>query len=110
MESRAALRRTRADSEAVRVRVRTALFEMYEELQHFFHRADTLRDELLPRLANALQQMRRGYERGRYGYFELHQLQAELLEARSKLIESSAGAHRLVIALERLTGERVAKP
>lgn len=110
MESRAALRRTRADSEAVRVRVRTALFEMYEELQHFFHRADTLRDEVLPRLANAMQQMRRGYERGRYGYFELHQLQAELLEARSELIESSAGAHRLVIALERLTGERVVRP
>lgn len=108
-ESRAALSRTRADSEAVRVRVHTSLFEVYQEFQHHIHRADTLRDEVIPRLSKALDETRRGYEKGRYSYFEWRSVQADLLEARNELVEASTGAHRLVIALERLTGERVAK-
>jgi cobalt-zinc-cadmium efflux system outer membrane protein len=108
-ESRAALSRTRADAEATRVRVHTALFEVYEELQHHLHRASTLRDDVIPRLAKALDETRRGYEKGRYSYFEWRSVQADLLEARNELVEASTGAHRLVIALERLTGERVTK-
>ena len=92
------------------MRVRTALFEMYEELQHHIHRAETLQEEVVPRLAGAMAEVRRGYERGRYSYLEWRLVQAELLEARSELIEASAGAHRLVVALERLTGEQVAMP
>lgn len=108
-ESRATLSRTRADAEATRVRVHTALFEVYEELQHHLHRASTLREDVIPRLAMALDETRRGYENGRYSYFEWRSVQADLLEARNELVEASTGAHRLVIALERLTGERVAK-
>jgi cobalt-zinc-cadmium efflux system outer membrane protein len=108
-ESRAALSRTRADAEATRVRVHTALFEVYEELQHHLHRVSALRDQVIPRLVTALDETRRGYEKGRYSYFEWSSVQADLLEARSQLVEASTGAHRLVIALERLTGERVAK-
>lgn len=109
-ESRAALSRTRADAEAARVRVHTALFEVYEEMQHHLHRASTLRDEVIPRLAKALGETRRGYEQGRYSYFEWRSVQVDLLEASSELLEASTGVHRLVIALERLTGERVTKP
>jgi cobalt-zinc-cadmium efflux system outer membrane protein len=108
-ESRATLSRTRAEAAAARVRVHTALFEVYEELQHHIHRAEMLRDEVIPRLSKALNETRRGYEKGRYSYFEWRSVQADLLEAKSELIEASTGAHRLVIALERLTGERVAK-
>jgi len=108
-ESRAALARTRADAEAARVRVHTVLFEVYEEMQHHLHRASTFRDEVIPRLAEALEETRRGYELGRYSYFEWRSVQADLLEARGELVDASTGAHRLVIVLERLTGERVAK-
>ena len=107
-ESRAALSRTRADSEAARVRVHTSLFEIYQNFQHHIHRADTLRDEVIPQLSKALDETRRGYEKGRYSYFEWRSVQADLLEARNELVEASTGAHRLVIVLERLTGERVA--
>lgn len=109
-ESRAAISRTHADADAVRVRVHTALFEFYEELRHHFHRTATLRDEVIPRLAKALRETRRGYEQGRYSYFEWRSVQADLIEARGELIEASTGAHRLVIALERLTGESVVRP
>lgn len=105
----AALARTRADAEAARVRVHTALFEVYQELQHHLHRAETLRDEIVPRLAQALDETRRGYKQGRYSYFEWRSVQADLLAARSALVEDSVGAHRRVISLERLTGEGVAQ-
>ena len=108
-ETRAALARTRADAEAARVRVHTAIFEVYQELQHHLHRAETLRDEIIPRLAVALEETRRGYEQGRYSYFELRSIQADLLAARSALMEDSVGAHRRVISLERLTGEGLQK-
>lgn len=108
--SRAVVARTRADAEAARVRVRTTLFEMYEELEHHRHRAEALRDVVVPRLTSAMEEVRRGYERGRYGYLEWRLVRAELIEAKISLIDASAGAHRLVISLERLTGERVVRP
>jgi cobalt-zinc-cadmium efflux system outer membrane protein len=108
-ESRAAVSRARAEAGAAHVRLQTTLFELYEELRHYFHRAETLRVEVIPRLTEALEGTRRAYERGRYGYFELRSVQTDLLRAQSELVDASAGAHRLVIALERLTGERVVK-
>jgi cobalt-zinc-cadmium efflux system outer membrane protein len=105
--SRSSISRARAQTDAARVRLQTTLFELYEELQHYFHRAETLRIEVIPRLVEALEGTRQAYERGRYGYFELRSVQADLLQAESDLVEASAGAHRLVIALERLAGERV---
>jgi cobalt-zinc-cadmium efflux system outer membrane protein len=108
-ESRASVSRARAEADSARVKMQTTLFELYEELEHFFHRAETLRVDVLPRLTEALEGTRRAYERGRYGYFELRSVQTDLLRAQSDLVEASAGAHRLVIALERLTGERVVK-
>jgi len=107
--SRASVARTRAEAEAARVRLSTTLFALYEELQHHLHRAETLGSEVIPRLAEALEGTRRGYERGRYGYFELRSVQADLLSAEGEWIEASAGAHRLVISLERLTGQRVTR-
>ena len=105
--SRASVARIRAEADAAQLELRTTLFALYEELQYHFHRADTLRADVIPRLREALEGTRRGYERGRYGYFELRSVQADLLRAESELLEASAGVHRLVIALERLTGEEV---
>jgi cobalt-zinc-cadmium efflux system outer membrane protein len=107
--SRAAIARTRAEAEAARVRLHTRLFVLHEELQHHFHRAETLREEVIPRLSEALEGTRQGYERGRYGYTELRSVRDDLLRAEDELLEASAGAHRLVIALERLTGARATR-
>lgn len=107
--SRSALTRRRADTEAARVRVHTTLFGVYQEMQHHIHRANSLRDEIVPRLAQVLEQTRRGYEQGRYSYFEWHSVQADLLAAQNALLEDSVSSHRLVISLERLTGIGVAQ-
>ncbi|NNL85836.1 MAG: TolC family protein [Myxococcales bacterium] len=106
--SRSARARTRAEAEAARVRVSAMLFRAYEELEHHVHRAETLKEEVIPRLARALDETRRGYEKGRYNYFEWRSVQVDLLEAETELIKASAAAHRLVVGLERLTGQQVA--
>jgi len=105
--SRSAVLRSHAETDAARVRMQATLFALYEELEHFGHRAEMLRVEIIPRLAEASEETRRAYERGRYGYLELRSVQTDLLRAQSELLESSAGAHRLVIAIERLIGEQV---
>lgn len=108
-ESRAALARVQSDSGAERVRVRTTLYEIYQETQHSLHRAEVLRDEVIPRLEETMDEIRRGYEQGRYRYHELRTIEVDLLAARRSLVEAGTAAHRLVITLERLTGERVAR-
>ncbi|MBW2314050.1 MAG: TolC family protein [Deltaproteobacteria bacterium] len=108
--SRAAHARTRADAGAERLRARERLFELYEELQHGIHRAEALRTRIIPKLAAAQAEIRNGYDRGRYGYFEWRSVQAELLAAKNALIAVSTDSRRLVISLERLTGERVVTP
>jgi cobalt-zinc-cadmium efflux system outer membrane protein len=104
-ESQARLARTAAEIEAERVRTRAALYEIHQELQHSVHRAEVLADEVLPRLEASMDEIRRGYERGRYAYFELRTIQADLLAARRSRVEASTAAHRFLITLERLTGE-----
>ncbi len=108
-ESRAALARTHADSEAESVRVHTTLYEIYQETQHSVHRVEVLRNEVIPRLEETMDETRRGYAQGRYRYYELRTVEADLLAARRSLVEAGTAAHRLVITLERLTGERVAR-
>ena len=109
-EARALIEQTRAGAAAAKVRIETTLFVLYEALQHSLHRANALRDEVIPRLESALVQTRAAYDLGRYSYLELRAVQAELIGARSELIEASIDAHRNVIEIERLTGVRVAQP
>jgi cobalt-zinc-cadmium efflux system outer membrane protein len=104
-EAQAVLARKRADSEAERVRVHTTLYEIYQEMQHSAHRAEVLDEQVIPRLEETMDATSKGYEQGRYRYYELRTVEADLLAARRSLIEASAAAHRLVITLERLTGQ-----
>jgi cobalt-zinc-cadmium efflux system outer membrane protein len=104
-ESQAMLARKRADSEAERVRVHTILYEIYQEMQHSVHRAEVLDEQVIPRLEETMDATSKGYEQGRYRYYELRTVEADLLAARRSLVEASAAAHRLVITLERLTGQ-----
>jgi len=105
--ARARLAMTDANRVATRVQIETQLFALYEELQHSLHRAVTLREEILPRIEQALEDTEQAYAAGRYGYFELRVVQTELLDTRTALLESSIDAHRNVIEIERLTGTTV---
>lgn len=106
-EARARLAMAAADEDAMRLRVETQLFAMYQELEHSLHRAGLLNETILPRLESALRDTERAYEAGRYGYVELRDVQAEVLAARMELVDASINAHLFVIEIERLTGTNV---
>ncbi len=109
-EARANLAQTNADAVAARVRIETSLFVIYQELEYSLHRAKTFRDDIIPRIEQALKETRSAYELGRYSYLEWRTVQADLLAARSALVEASVDAHRKAIEIERLTGVRIAQP
>jgi cobalt-zinc-cadmium efflux system outer membrane protein len=103
-EARANLAQTEADAIAARIRIETSLFVIYQELQHSLHRAKAFRDEVIPRIEQAMTDTRSAYELGRYSYLEWRTAQEDLLAARSALVDASVDAHLNVIELERLTG------
>jgi len=109
-EARANLAQTTSEEHAARIRIETALYVMYEKLQHSLHVIETVRSEIIPPLEQALTETRRAYNLGRYSYLELRSVQAELLDAHNTLVEASADAHRNLIEIERLTGVRIAQP
>ncbi len=109
-EARATLAQTNADAVAARIRIETSLFVIYQELEHSLHRAKTFRDDVIPRIKQALKETRSAYERGRYSYLEWRIVQEDLLAARSALVEASVDAHLKAIEIERLTGVRIAQP
>lgn len=98
------LSQTVAQADALKVRFETMLYVLYEELQHSLHRIDAYRGDILPQLEQALNETRKAYNLGRYGYLEWRSVQADLLTARSTLVEASIDAHLKVIEIERLTG------
>lgn len=108
--ARETLSQTRALQDELMVRIETTLFVLSQELQYSLHRIDAYRSQIIPRLESALRQTRRAYDLGRYSYFEWRSVQAELLNARTSLIEDSIDAHLKVIEIERLTGVSMIQP
>lgn len=108
-EARARLEQSTAQQEATRIRVQTALLLMYQAMEHSLHRAQVLRDDVIPRYEEALGEVRRAFELGSTAYMDWLQVQDELLAARKELIDASIQAHLHVIEIERLTGLRVSQ-
>jgi len=103
-EAREKLSQTQAKEDELRVRFETTLYVVSQELEHSLHRLHTYRKHIIPQLEKALKETRRAYQLGRYSYLEWSSVQAELLAARSALIEASIDAHLKMIEIERLTG------
>jgi cobalt-zinc-cadmium efflux system outer membrane protein len=109
-KARANLSLTDANRNSTRIRIKTQLFALHQELEHSLHRARVIGEEIIPRFEIALSDTQRAYDLGRYGYFELKVVQAELINAQMALIETSIDAHRNVIEIERLIGATLASP
>lgn len=106
--ARANLARTGAELAAAEVRIETLLFTLHQELNHFLQTARGLRDEIVPRLEQALADTRRAFELGRYSYLEWRAVQGELMTANQDLLENTISAHATAIELERLIGVALA--
>jgi cobalt-zinc-cadmium efflux system outer membrane protein len=97
--------KTESEREAAYLQVRAQLLAQYSELKHSLLEAGTLRGEIIPRLEQALSRTEYAYERGRYSYLELADVQRELLQARRRVADVAADFHTIRIEIERLTGQ-----
>jgi cobalt-zinc-cadmium efflux system outer membrane protein len=103
-QARAHLDQVESNREARRVQLDAELFGIYQEIKHAYTEVATLRDDVLPKLEQAVEESRYAYERGRYSYVEWAAAQRELLEMRRSLSAAYANVHRYRVEIERLTG------
>jgi outer membrane protein, heavy metal efflux system len=103
-QARAQLDQVDAHRQARRVQLDAELFGIYQEIKHAYTEVATLRDDVLPKLEQAVEESRYAYERGRYSYVEWAAAQRELLEMRRSLSAAYAEVHRYRVEIERLTG------
>ena len=93
------------DERAAYVEARSVLFELYQDFQATQRETRALRETIIPQAEQALAQTESGYQRGRFSYLELVNVQRELVDSQRSAIKAAANAHRLAAEIERLTGE-----
>jgi len=109
-EARARITQSQMEREAERLRLRTELFVLYQELMHSVHLTEALEQDILPLYESALEQTQAAYEAGRYSYLEWSASQMNLLNARNDLAAAASSIRRNLIEIERLTGVSVEAP
>lgn len=102
-ESRALREEVDARAVAARVRAEATLFGLVQELRHAVTETTLLRDEIEPRMDEALEATEYAWRRGRYGYLEWTEAQRERLAVRRALIEAATNAQVYQVEIERLT-------
>lgn len=108
-EIKARLSQQGAEAEALRIRIETSLFIVYEQLLNNIHQRETLKNDIVPTLEHALRETNKAYELGKYSYPEWLVVRNELLDAQSALTDVSLAAQLSQNEIERLTGASLAK-
>lgn len=109
-EARANRELVDAERRAAEVKAQATLYELHRQLSRAVSEATTLRDDIKPRSAEALEETAYGYRRGRYSYLELVDAQREYLAVQEALISAAASAHGLRTEIERLTSAPLSTP
>lgn len=104
-EARARRLQSDRELEAAMVRLRSTLQATYNEMVAARETVESLRAEAVPQATVALDQVKSGYERGRFSFLELASAQQELLGLRAAVVDAAADYHRLLAEVERLTSE-----
>ena len=99
-----------SEADALKVRIKTSLFIVYQQLEHSLHVGEMLELEIIPRLEKSLTETHKAYELGKYSYLEWLAVQKELLDAQSALLDTNLSAHLHQLELERLTGSQITSP
>ena len=107
---KAEVRQNQSEADALKVRIKTSLFIVYQQLEHSLHVGEMLEFEIIPRLEKSLKETHKAYELGKYSYLEWLEVQKELLDAQSALLDTNLSAHLHQLELERLTGSQITSP
>lgn len=94
-----------AKRRAMLLDTRARLFSLYQTRAQAIETVNALQDKIIPRQKQALTEIRRGYDRGRYSYLERVTVRRELIDAERALIDAAERAHSLRADIESLTAE-----
>jgi len=90
--------------DATRIKLNAQLTSLYGAYQSAISEVNSLRNDVLPVLQQAMRATSNAFNQGRYSYLELNLAQRELLETQLAIITAASHAHILNTEIERLTG------
>jgi cobalt-zinc-cadmium efflux system outer membrane protein len=93
-----------AEARVARVRAATDLSAARIALQASVEEARLLESRVLPGIERAVDELRRGYERGRFAQLEVIEAERARLGARQRYLSVLTEAHHDALEIERLTG------
>ncbi len=103
-EATAAVRQAPIAEAQARLELRRSLAESHAMLRRGRDKLEAIRREVLPEAARAFEEMRTGYERGRFSYLDLLEARRTWLRARREELQTLLAAHLALAELERLVG------
>ena len=90
------------------LQLHTQLYRAYSGREQAIMSMDKLRQQIIPKLADSLEQTRKGYQQGLYSYLDLLKTRQDLLNARRALIEAATAGLQYEAEIEQLTAEPLA--
>ncbi|MEO5617607.1 MAG: TolC family protein, partial [Candidatus Eisenbacteria bacterium] len=103
-EAAAALAQVPHSESAARVEMRLALAESHVALRSARSKLDALRRDVLPGAERALEEMRVGFDRGRFTYLDFLEARRTWLRARHEELQTLLQANLALAQIERLLG------
>lgn len=94
--------RAGAERRAAEIRIHSAFIDAFETLRGLRDQARGLEESILPGNRTALEQLRRGYEEGRFSQLDVLSAERELAAARARRVDVLTKFHQGVADLERL--------
>lgn len=95
--------RVAVEREAALLRLKSRLFRAASGREQALAAVQVLRDDVVPTLREALEEVQRAYRRGRYSYLEWASAREELIGARRAQIEAASAALRFGAEIEQMT-------
>jgi cobalt-zinc-cadmium efflux system outer membrane protein len=102
--SEAQVKKSKVETSSVEVRLRAAVFGLYQEIVQARDEAESMAKDIVPWTEEAVALARTGFGQGIYSQLDLLDAQRTLIEVRREQIEAGARYHRLVAEVEKLLG------
>jgi cobalt-zinc-cadmium efflux system outer membrane protein len=109
-EARALVSRALADVRREEIELSRQLSEVHTALTLAGRRAEALRNRIVPGAGQAWEEIRTGYERGRFSYVDLLEARRAWTEARRQEVEATLQYHLAVAEAELLLGRSLIHP